>query len=816
MLNLRKAFKSYRHSGAFNALLAPTAFVAENVFITKTGDVGMVLKVEGIDYECLPDTLLEEQASRFEASIRSFDERFRLYQYAIKRDGATIPTENRYQSDIVEEAVRNRVDYLKSKGEQLFTLELYIVILYEAKRFLTNPKEKLKASVEAAFSDSKRLTIQRRNLQRTVRVLTNRVQSFIHSTHDYIHPAILDKREAFTFFRKLFNLTPRKAEAVRLKFDHHVDYFMADSVMKPTETGLRMEGQSIHVFSLKEEPGATHVNLLGEIHQLPCNVILCSEFRRTPSPWMRSKIRSRQRHYDAARFSFISLMTKKPKEDLIEDESANENIDQLSEALKELERGNYFGEFAFTVVLFGQDETALGRGGAEVTRIFGDAEGALIQETEDAALVYAAIAPGGTKLQHRKLTLLNKNYVDLGLFYSIHEGQRWNKYLDREYLATYETTQNTVYYLSLHTEDLIGALIVGKSGSGKSTNANYLLTNSIKYNPYTLILDIGGSYRETTRLFGGNYTHLTLQGQNFKCNPLSLPDSADNVEFIAGFVRLLLQNGGHTVTATDREEIFKAVRNMYMIDPQYRRLGSLVRVLPLHLKQELQSWVSGGQYENLFDNVEDTFSISPFQTYDLKGMEKLTYVVEPLLYYVLHRFSEVVNNPDLLDRLKILWMDEAWKFFLTKITNDYVIEAGKTWRRSNGGIVLVTQSSKDLERGDLLEIVKSVCPMKMFLADPGADKAKYAEVFELNQREREILSQLIPKRQVLLKTPTHSKLLNLNLDTKSLWLYTTTPKEMVRRRRVFERYGLKDGLEILSGTAPEIAGEMPLAVAATA
>jgi hypothetical protein len=75
---------------------------------------------------------------------------------------------------------------------------------------------------------------------------------------------------------------------------------------------------------------------------------------------------------------------------------------------------------------------------------------------------------------------------------------------------------------------------------------------------------------------------------------------------------------------------------------------------------------------------------------------------------------------------------------------------------------------------------------------------------------------LVPKRQVLLKTPTHSKLLNLNLDAKSLWLYTTTPKEMVRRRRVFDRYGFKEGLEILSGTAPEITDETPLAVAATA
>jgi type IV secretion/conjugal transfer VirB4 family ATPase len=814
MINVKKAFKSYRSAGAFNGLLAPTAFIADNIFVTKAGDVGVVLKVEGIDYECLPDTLLEEQAARFEAAIRSFDDQFRIYQYIIKRNGATVPHVNQYPNDIVNEAIRARVDYLESKRDRLFTLELYLVVLYESKRFLTNPKEKIRVSVEAALSNSKRLTLEKRSLQRISRILTSRVQSFLHSTTDFLRPEILGKRQAFTFFRKLFNLTPGKAEAVPLKFNHHIDYFMADSQMKPTETGLRMEGQSIHVYSLKEEPGTTHVNLLKDIHQLPCNAIVCSEYRRIPNVITRSKIRARQRHFDGARFSFISLMTNQPKDELIEDESANENIDQLSEALKELERGNYFGEFSLTVLLYGRDESALAKAGAEVTRIFGDLEGAVIQETQDAALVYAAIAPGGTKWQHRKLQLLNKNYVDLGFFYAIHEGHRWNKHLENEYLATYETTQNTIYYFNLHTEDLIGALIVGQPGSGKSVNANYLLTNSLKYDPYTLILDIGGSYRETTRFFGGNYTHLTLDDQNFKSNPFSLPESKDNIEFNAGLIRLLLQNGGYTVTATDREEIFRSVRNMYQVDPQHRRLGSLVRVLPIHLKQELQAWVRGGQYGTIFDNLEDTFSISNFQTYDLKGMEKLTYLVEPLLYYVLHRFSAIVHDPGLLDRLKILWMDEAWKFLLTKVTNEYVIEAGKTWRKSNGGLVLVTQSSTDLERGDLLDVVKSVCPMKLFLADPGADKARYAKEFELNSRELEILTQLTPKRQLVLKTPTHSKLLNLNLDPKSLWLYTTTPKEMVRRRQAFDRYGLRKGLEVLTHSDPE--EKMPLPVAQTA
>ena len=133
----------------------------------------------------------------------------------------------------------------------------------------------------------------------------------------------------------------------------------------------------------------------------------------------------------------------------------------------------------------------------------------------------------------------------------------------------------------------------------------------------------------------------------------------------------------------------------------------------------------------------------------------------------------------------------------------YVIEAGKTWRKLNGGIVVITQSLADLEKAGVDEVIRSVCPMKIFLPDPGADKAKYQKAFDLNDREVEVLSSLTPQKQFLLKTPSYSKVLNLTLDPKSLWLYTTAPLEVKRRREVFAQYGAKRGLDILTHSAAE-------------
>ena len=53
MLKLSKIVKNYRQTGALSENVSVYGFLDEHVFLTKAGDLGMVLNVEGVDYECL-------------------------------------------------------------------------------------------------------------------------------------------------------------------------------------------------------------------------------------------------------------------------------------------------------------------------------------------------------------------------------------------------------------------------------------------------------------------------------------------------------------------------------------------------------------------------------------------------------------------------------------------------------------------------------------------------------------------------------------------------------------------------------------------
>ena len=72
----------------------------------------------------------------------------------------------------------------------------------------------------------------------------------------------------------------------------------------------------------------------------------------------------------------------------------------------------------------------------------------------------------------------------------------------------------------------------------------------------------------------------------------------------------------------------------------------------------------------------------------------------------------------------------------------------------------------------------------------------------MNETELDLLGGLAPRRQVLLKRADLAKVLNLNVDPRSYWLYTNTPADNEIRREVFARHGFEEGLEILSRSKP--------------
>src|SRR5947207_1198149 len=133
MLRLSRIFKNYNETGSLNEQINLYGFIGPHVFLTKSGEVGLILEVRGVDYECLDAASIDGFTKRLESALKLFDENYRVYQYLFKRNNETIPYKL-YGNSIVDSAIKNRIAYLGSKADKLFSMSVYYVVLYEGFR----------------------------------------------------------------------------------------------------------------------------------------------------------------------------------------------------------------------------------------------------------------------------------------------------------------------------------------------------------------------------------------------------------------------------------------------------------------------------------------------------------------------------------------------------------------------------------------------------------------------------------------------------------------------------------------------------------
>ncbi len=577
MLRLKGIFKNYTEAGSFNEQVNLYGFIDEHVFLTKTGDLGLILEVRGVDYECLDEASIDGLTKRLESALRLFDENYRVYQYLFKRNNPTIPYKL-YGSPIVDTAIQNRIAYLATKADTLFSLSIYYVILFEGFRYSRTlrstladfPRRPAKtlADLLAFFSTQKQVVLLDREIAKSQAALVQKVQSFILQVSDFLTVRLLDKQEAFRILKSTLNFAPNKLEMAKLKYDTFLDYYLCESHLECHRVFLRLDDYYVKVLTLKEPSAQSFPLILKRLLEVQANYYVVTEWKKEDSGKTRRAIQAKRRHFHNTKRSFFSQVNLNDlaPQDMLLDDSKESQVRELGESIKEIElRSNYFGQFSLTVVIYDLDPSRVDRACAEFYKVF---------SIHDAQLY---------------LYLLNTNYADFSFLFTLHCGEHRNSHLRQEYLAVLETNHNSPYFLNLHYRDVAHTMILGRTGAGKSFLLNFLITNLQKYEPHTFIFDLGGSFESLTQLFDGSYVRVGLECDGFKINPFSLPPTKENLDFLALFLKVLIQGSSAVeLDATTERDLYHQIENLYAVDPALRTLSVLVNTLRHQLADRLR------------------------------------------------------------------------------------------------------------------------------------------------------------------------------------------------------------------------------------
>jgi len=815
MLNLSRVIKPWKEADALSAHINLYGFWTETAFLTKSGDLGMVLSVTGVDYESLDNDEQQYAVKRLESALKSFGEGFHVYQYLFKTNRPEIPFA-RYDDKLIDAAIDQRRQYFESKRDRLYEVELFYVIVLEGARSKTgilsalgrlphDPQGAIR-ELKAQFTNDNMKVLLRKQIDADMVKLEQCVQNFTRHLADLMPIKVQGRQAQFSFFRRLLNFDDWRI-AGKPQSTQYLDFQVVNSNIEAERDHLRVGDHFVRILTMKEAIAETRPLVLDRLFKIEGNFYVVTEWTPLSMAKARKEVDKRRRHFNMSKSGFVSQIGSDPaktnQRDVLIDESKQADIENLGECLRALGDGQALGDISLTVVLYGADLQTIDQEMGEFTGVFTNADGALFTETYNQLNALFATVPGNYAQNLRKMYLLNSNYADLSFLFTIHPGEKTNAHLRSEYLAVLETDNATPYYLNLHNGEVAHTLILGMTGSGKSFLCNFLLTNAQKYRPQTYIFDIGGSFQSLTEIFGGTYLNVGQESRDFTINPFSLPESKENLQFLFSFFRVLIEDNDKRYKLDFKEErkLWEAIERMYVVAPEQRTLSTFSQIIG-ELKERLHRWTKEGQYGFLFDNVEDTLSFSRFQTFNFAGWGDAPEVLEPLLFYVLHRASNEIADPEKLATFKTFLLDEAWLFIKNETIRSYIVAAQKTWRKHNAAMILATQSIKELEESGMLAIVAESCPTKIFLANPEMNRQIYREAFHLNDTEIDIIADLITPAEMLIRKTLSSKKVRLNVDSVSYWIATNNARDNLLKREAFARYGIAEGVRQLATAHP--------------
>ena len=530
------------------------------------------------------------------------------------------------------------------------------------------------------------------------------------------------------------------------------------------------------MISIKEYPSVTGPGFLDVVLAEPHEFILTQSFAIVDKPETLIQIERVRRQVDMS------------------DQAGSIVADQLDTARDELLSSEaIYGEHHMSIMCLGETLEEVTRNVTAVGGALMDRSVIFIREDLDLEPAFWAQLPGNFDYMARKAMISSKNFAG---FASLHnypsgkqDGNHWGPAL-----SVFETTSQTAYFFNLHVRDLGNATVVGPSGSGKTVFLAFLASQSqrIQPRPKLVFIDKDRGAEIFIRAMGGQYEVLR-PGEKTGFNPLALPDTPSNRDFLFQLLSYMLQPADkRRLTSAEEMVIRGGIKAVMESGDEGRNLNAFASLLSGRmragdddLRSRLQSWTAHDQRGWLFNNREDKFNVSNIFGFDMTAVLDDPVVRTAALMYLFHRMDELLDGQPTM-----IFLDEGWRLLDDEVFAQFIKDKLKTIRKQNGVIVFGTQSAADIVNSKSANTLIEQTPTNIFFPNPKADDASYKGAFRLSQREVNWIRGSIPEqRQFLIKHGNDSVIAKLNLNgmsdiIKILSGRTETVAELDRLRAV--------------------------------
>ena len=321
-----------------------------------------------------------------------------------------------------------------------------------------------------------------------------------------------------------------------------------------------------------------------------------------------------------------------------------------------------------------------------------------------------------------------------------------------------------------HNRNNANMIILGTSGSGKSTAAKLILRTHIRNDHQIVVIDPEGELQEMTRLYGGDFIDLGKGGEYGMVNPLEVVLDFDEEEAKQGLGHAVLTRALQTSKAFFKyytPDVEDDVVTLFseIVQETYRRFG-------MDFNTDFTKFTSRDYptFKDVYATIKGRLLSMTEKTHERDIMEKLEIKVRPIVkelrYYfdghttispnsdfIVFNIKELMNadenvrNALFFNILKYAWgltldrnvntilmVDEAHVLMSggNKLGADFLAQIQRRSRKYNTGTVIITQQPSDFSDQAVITQGKAIF-----------DNASYYLVMGLKKQAVEDLSRLI-------------------------------------------------------------------------
>ncbi|PCI04640.1 MAG: conjugal transfer protein TrbE [Hyphomicrobiales bacterium] len=549
-------------------------------------------------------------------------------------------------------------------------------------------------------------------------------------------------------------------------------YLDAVLVDTPLTGGLApMLGNShLRVLSILGFPGSTTPGLLNQLDNLGFEYRWMTRFISMDKAEAEKVLRKYRRQWFAKRKSIGAIIKEvmtNEQSALVDSDASNKAAD-ADAALQELGADLVsYGYVTTTFVVWDEDENRVREKIRAAQRIIDERGFATIDENANSVEAWLSSLPGHVYANVRQSPINTLNLSHIMPLSATWAGPARNEHLDGPPLITVRTNGTTPFRLVTHVGDVGHTLIVGPTGAGKSVLLSLLALQFRRYpNAQITMFDKGGSARAAVLGMGGNYFDLGSEGA-IAFQPLANIDLVAERSFAQGWLLDIFAQEGVKITPDTKDAVWSALSNLAGAPTAERTLTGLATLLQVNeLRQALQPFTLEGPYGRLLDSDSDRLTLGDVQCFEMEELMHETGAVLPVLTYLFHRLEAGFDG-----RPALLILDEAWLFLDHPAFAARIREWLKTLRKQNVSVIFATQGLSDIADSSIAPAIIESCPSRIFLPNDRAiepqSKAVY-QAFGLNDRQIEIISRAVPKRDYYIQSRQGNRLFELNLGEVAL------------------------------------------------